>query len=95
VGDKIGSVVDRLFSTEPSSPVAAAAMRGIRTAHRFGLTRPWLALFPPLDDEAQWMQLLAIFVGVALELQSDDLEIDVDAARQAGREVLANLYADE
>jgi hypothetical protein len=64
----------------------AAAMAIVRLAHSVKITRPLLAVFPDLDDEVGWHQLLTMIVGVLLALP--DQPIDATAARAVGLAML-------
>lgn len=95
-GEKIASLVDHFLQAPPSASAdVRAAMSAIRAAHRFRLLRPVLALFPETSEHAEWDQRIAAFVGIALNLTSDGVDLDVDACRQAGALILADLYGPE
>jgi hypothetical protein len=94
-GEKIASVLDVVLTGEPSDPKARAVLSTIRTARRFRLLGPVLEAFPPLEDPAAWDQWLALAAGVALNLISDGVDVDLEAARAVGADVLAQLFAEE
>jgi hypothetical protein len=94
--EKISSVVERVLSAPTAGdPKLAAAMRALRAGRRFGLFGPLLALLPPADDPAQWDSFLVLATGLALNLTSDGVDVDVDQAREAGAQLLAELYREQ
>lgn len=92
--DKLGSVLmQALERAHADTGSGGRAVRTLERAWRWGIFRPLRELFPSLEDEETWSQLLAISAGLALELQADGTELDIEACRQAARDLLANLYA--
>jgi hypothetical protein len=91
--EKITSVA-RMVLARPAADAKVRALLGLITSP-FGtrlLVQPMLALLPPLDDAAAWDEWLGMLAGFALELASDGVEIDVDAARVHAGYVLAALF---
>lgn len=65
----------------------------IKLAQRAGLTRQ----LPAWSDPEEWDALLGLFAGVAVNLMSDDVvgTFDLDAAQDAGQQVLERVFANQ
>jgi len=68
---------------------AGSALAIIRVVHRMGIARPLFATLPPAEDEAGWLSLITLVVGVLLALAGE--QIDQDAARQLGLGLLGSV----
>jgi hypothetical protein len=91
-GEKIRSLLDLVMNAPPPDARTRSAVAAIKTAHRFRLLRPILDTFPPLDEPGEWDEWIAVAVGVALNLVSDGVEVDVDELERHGALVLASLF---
>lgn len=91
--DKVVSVARAVAARPSADPKVSAlvAVLGSRMGRAL-ITDRLLELLPPLDDPDEWDQFLAMLVGVALNLTSDGLELDVDVCRQAGAELLGRVF---
>jgi hypothetical protein len=91
--EKVVSVA-RAVAARPSSDPKVSALVAVLNSRvgRSLITDRLLELLPPLDDPEEWDAFLAMMVGVALNLTSDGLELDVDACRQAGAELLGRVF---
>jgi hypothetical protein len=91
--DKIVSVARAVAARPGADPKVAAlvSVLGSRVGRSL-ITDRLLELLPPLDDPDEWDELLGMLVGVALNLTSDGLELDVDACRSAGAELLGRVF---
>jgi hypothetical protein len=91
--EKVVSVA-RAVAARPSADPKVSALVAVLNSRvgRSLITDRLLELLPPLDDPEEWDQFLAMMVGVALNLTSDGLELDTDACRQAGAELLGRVF---
>jgi hypothetical protein len=92
-GEKIRSLVDLVLNAPPPDARTRSAVAAIKTAQRFRLLRPILDTFPPLDDPQAWDEWIATAVGVALNLVSDGVDVDVDELERQGALILGQLFA--
>lgn len=94
-GEKIHSVVDAMQAQlgRDNSATGRLLRRLIKAVSMAGLLDSFRGQLPGWDQPDEWDQRLALAVGLALELVSDDCTIDVDASRAAARQVLDALFA--
>lgn len=92
VGEKLASLLDAIVTgPTPDDAGAAYAYRTLRLLVRLPMTRKLGSYFPDLDDEDGWHALIALLVGVLLNLPSDGAQLDLDAAAALGADTLASL----
>ena len=86
-GEKVHAVVEHVFRLRARDPQLALLLTTARL-----IKRPLRNALPPAHESEAWDQLLALLVGVALNLVSDGVEIDVEQAKEAGAVALAELW---
>jgi hypothetical protein len=74
-----------------SSSTARMMRRAIAAAGRFGLLEQ--LRLPSWEEPEEWDQRLALAIGLGLELMSDGVELDIEAARGAARQALHVLFS--
>jgi hypothetical protein len=91
--EKIASVAQAVLAAPSGDPKVAAVLAAIVSplGRRF-LLQPMLNLLPPVDEPAEWDLWLALLAGVACELSSDGVDVDLAEAREQARDVLAALF---
>ena len=91
VGEKLQTIGWCLTHAQVDSGNLGGLLKMLRNAQRFGLLNRITSELPPLEDEDSWHQLIGLVVGALLSLTSDGVELDLEAARIAGAELLATF----
>jgi hypothetical protein len=91
--EKIAGVAQAVLAAPSGDPKVAGVLGAIMSplGRRF-LLQPMLNLLPPVDEPDEWDTWLALLAGVACELTSDGVEVDLADAREQARAVLAALF---